>query len=693
MTRLFGKSLFTLSVAAACFALAVASVEAAKADPAQAAPIELIAWRLPASIVVHGSPDGGSQLQEAAGSIKVEGDGALGSAGNPAPFAKEMAAILSKLETGRIEIKNNELALVGIGGPEAIAAANKAVEALKALGIKTAQVQLSTPDKAPFHWAAERSTIGAHFARITHVPALNKIELSGFVESEAERTKLIGIARELTSDPAVVDRMTLKSAVPASGAAPAALSQLSLLESGFVWIYGNKFDLVGAAHGKQVHDSRAACLALAKVLPSSIECEFVSIALVASHGLRDMAASGLRNIERKVDEKMKGWRGVDAPSSAASGESAAASPQGTRALTGAFAPVAPLSLPKSAAVESSTDPRTVDILYATVRKQNTADTSLFASYTAERSETLNYGRARVRVPDDHKQGKLELPGGYSIFGYQLTHETPDQKKHFIMRSCEVMTQEQWDRFIESVGPSDALIFVHGFNNSFDDAVFRFAQISWDLQHRGLNVLYSWASKAGVTDYGYDLNSAGLARDGFLKLLANLSEKHGISKVHVIAHSMGNYLVLDALAHRDPPKRPLGQLVMAAPDIDRDQFAQAIPKVKAFFRGLTLYASKNDWALALSKRVAGGVPRAGDVLADGPIVLAGLDSIDVSALGEEMFGLNHNTFAEARPLIDDISALLQEGRLPPRLKTEYPMPEGAKAPTYWRFIPEKIQSPG
>jgi esterase/lipase superfamily enzyme len=83
--------------------------------------------------------------------------------------------------------------------------------------------------------------------------------------------------------------------------------------------------------------------------------------------------------------------------------------------------------------------------------------------------------------------------------------------------------------------------------------------------------------------------------------------------------MGNFLVLDALARLDRlPISSTGQLIMAAPDVDRDQFVQNIPKIKQFFRGLTLYASSAGRALAASKRVAGGIPRAGDVPLEGPM---------------------------------------------------------------------------
>jgi len=282
---------------------------------------------------------------------------------------------------------------------------------------------------------------------------------------------------------------------------------------------------------------------------------------------------------------------------------------------------------------------------------------------------------------------LELPGGFSIFGIQLTHEETDPKKHFILRSRQPLSLEQWDSLIEGIGPSEAVVFVHGFNMSFDDSAVRFAQIVWDLQYKGLPVLFSWPSRGAVIDYAYDRDSALGARDAFLDLLSNLRDTHKISTVHVIAHSMGNFLVLDALTRvAKSPSPAMGQLIMAAPDVDRDQFVQEIPKIRQFFRGLTLYASSADKALTVSMRVAGGIPRAGDVPAEGPIVLPGLETLDVTALGEEMFGLNHTTFAQARPLIDDISLILSESRHAPRLAQERPMPENASAPKYWRFAP-------
>jgi esterase/lipase superfamily enzyme len=116
--------------------------------------------------------------------------------------------------------------------------------------------------------------------------------------------------------------------------------------------------------------------------------------------------------------------------------------------------------------------------------------------------------------------------------------------------------------------------------------------------------------------------------------------------------------------------------------------QTAPQVRKIARGMTLYASRFDKALAASASAAREV-RAGDVSEGGPIVLPEMDSIDVSALGEEMFGLNHSTFAERRELIEDIKALLESGRRPPRGWVDRLSAVPASPPPlqFWRCAPQ------
>ena len=104
------------------------------------------------------------------------------------------------------------------------------------------------------------------------------------------------------------------------------------------------------------------------------------------------------------------------------------------------------------------------------------------------------------------------------------------------------------------------------------------------------------------------------------------------------------------------------------------------------KGLTLYASKNDKALQLSKRVAGSIPRAGDVADSGPVIIKSVSTIDVSAVGGELFGLNHNTFATTRNVLNDLKILLETGTPPPRLAEIRGYPEPPQQATYFRYVP-------
>jgi esterase/lipase superfamily enzyme len=235
----------------------------------------------------------------------------------------------------------------------------------------------------------------------------------------------------------------------------------------------------------------------------------------------------------------------------------------------------------------------------------------------------------------------------------------------------------------------ALIFVHGFNTTFKGSVMRFAQIIWDMQFKCTRVLFSWPSAGGVLNYLYDTNSALDARRWFQKLIQLLRVGAKVETLHVIAHSMGNFVVLDALNELAKAGRlpNLSEIVMAAPDVDVDLYKTLATSIRPLARGMTLYASAHDKALSASRKVA-GKPRAGDVFGGGPVLLPAIESIDVSGLGDEMFGLNHNAFAQTRSLIDDIGRLVLSGTRPPDQRSPQirSVPEGAISPDYWRYVP-------
>lgn len=349
-------------------------------------------------------------------------------------------------------------------------------------------------------------------------------------------------------------------------------------------------------------------------------------------------------------------------------------------------PAAPVTAPEFPTLGRPTispQDRVVDFLYATTRARDTAVETV--AFSGQRSRALTYGQASVRIPEDHKIGEITVPSVWKVWGITLSEEKLDEHEHFTIRALKTLTLDEWNESIKARNPKTALIFVHGYNTSFEDALYRNAQIVWDLRYDGLSVLYSWASWGGTLEYLYDRESAQIGRAGFIEVLRNLKEKHGIESVNVIAHSMGNQVVLDALGSYARTSNPatIGELILAAPDIDRDMFISLIPDVQKIVKGITLYASSADKALQASRQLA-GVLRAGDIGDDGPIVLDNVQTIDVTAMGEEILGLNHNVFAASRNLIDDIRLLLTKGLRPPdqRLSQIRPFPE--TAPRYWRF---------
>jgi esterase/lipase superfamily enzyme len=129
---------------------------------------------------------------------------------------------------------------------------------------------------------------------------------------------------------------------------------------------------------------------------------------------------------------------------------------------------------------------------------------------------------------------------------------------------------------------------------------------------------------------------------------------------------------------------LEELILAAPDVDRDVFENLTRNLKRVSQGVTLYASANDRAMEVSRRVAGGVPRAGDVPADGPVIVTGIDTIDVTATSTEFLALNHSIYAEKAALLNDIGLLLQTGERPPERRIPILQRVATPRGDYWRY---------
>ncbi|HEV7614456.1 MAG TPA: alpha/beta hydrolase [Steroidobacteraceae bacterium] len=311
---------------------------------------------------------------------------------------------------------------------------------------------------------------------------------------------------------------------------------------------------------------------------------------------------------------------------------------------------------------------TVRVFYGTNRAP-TGDVKPALFYGQGRGD-LQYGYLTVTIPEVHKEAELETQPRWAEYTFRLS-EASMRRRYVLLDQISPLAKDDFVRALRQQikdSPSkDLFIFVHGFNNTFEDAARRAAQMAYDLDFDGTPILYSWPSQGSATAYAVDEATVGISGRKMADFIETVVAQSGAERIHVLAHSMGNRALVEALqtylAKRAPDKRQhiFGQIVFTAPDVDRDYFVDAIESLRSSAERVTLYASDNDYALR-SSQFLHGAPRAGTA-GDVIIRLPGLDTIDMSAVSADALG--HSYFAANSGAIYDIFRILWRGDPPPQ----------------------------
>lgn len=291
---------------------------------------------------------------------------------------------------------------------------------------------------------------------------------------------------------------------------------------------------------------------------------------------------------------------------------------------------------------------------------------MFSGERASRGK-MTYGKCEVSIPvAAHQKGVLESP---------LLRLLTDPTKHIVLRSAKVMGKGSFfDELKEQLAlgskssehGDDLLVFIHGFNVTFEEAARRTAQVAYDLRFPGVPAFYSWPSNGELLGYVSDREDVEWSVPHLVDFLEDIVKRAGARRIHLIAHSMGHEGLLRALhliALKRGSGRPLfDNVVMAAPDFDAEIFSdQLAPQIKGLSRQWTLYASDKDTALNISARLRSAV-RLGLPLT----VVGDMDTVD--ATGVEVTPWNvpefHSYFATKQRVVEDIIAILA-GRPPER----------------------------
>jgi len=304
----------------------------------------------------------------------------------------------------------------------------------------------------------------------------------------------------------------------------------------------------------------------------------------------------------------------------------------------------------------------VEMLVATTRKRNGPDEMFSGQRGAPR---LDFADIVVSIPPDSVRqiGEVQLP-----------REVPgNPATDFVTAKAAYETREEalasFRRLLRETPSKHVLVFVHGFNNRFDDAVFRYAQIVHDSGAQAVPVLFTWPSRGSVLGYGYDRESASYSRDALEDGLRFLAKDGEVKEITVLAHSMGNYVALEALrqmAIRDGRvAEKIRSVILAAPDVDVDAAREYVMEIGEQRPRIILFVAQDDKALAISRKVWGG-QRLGSIDPDQEPFKSILERENIQVVNltgvTSPDQLRHGTFAQNPQIVELLGGAIARGQV-------------------------------
>jgi pimeloyl-ACP methyl ester carboxylesterase len=215
-----------------------------------------------------------------------------------------------------------------------------------------------------------------------------------------------------------------------------------------------------------------------------------------------------------------------------------------------------------------------------------------------------------------------------------------------------------------------LLFVHGFNNRYEKAVYRFAQIAHDSKTDATPVMFTWPSRGSVFEYPYDKESTNYSRSALEAVLSAGVQQDEIKDITILAHSMGTWLTVEslrqmAIRNNGVPAK-IANVILAAPDLDVDVFRQQLADMGPNRPKFTVFVSKRrscaDLVEADFRKCRQAWP---DRYQHDPayrelLENEGITVLDLSAL-QVGDSLNHSKFAESPEVVRLLGQRLIDGQ--------------------------------
>lgn len=230
-------------------------------------------------------------------------------------------------------------------------------------------------------------------------------------------------------------------------------------------------------------------------------------------------------------------------------------------------------------------------------------------FGTERSEEMRFARYDVAIPPQREVGEIRYakPRRPNV---STDFVTTDQRIY----AADADFRADLRQALAANG-REAVIFVHGFNNTFTEGLYRIAQLHHDLEVPGVALHYSWPSAAEPLGYVYDRDSIMFAREGLEELIRE-ARAAGATRITLVAHSMGSFLSMEALrdiALRDGRIMPeLRGVILISPDIDVEVFRMQARDIGTLPQPFVIFGSDRDRVLRLSALITGQRGRLGSL---------------------------------------------------------------------------------
>ncbi len=367
----------------------------------------------------------------------------------------------------------------------------------------------------------------------------------------------------------------------------------------------------------------------------------------------------------------------------------------------------------------------VDLLYVTDRAPETDDDGAL-TYGYGRSRSAAFGSAIVTIEpeltwDELQRVSLEQDRSTRL-SLRLTSldehgRYPDTPRPIVLINGEAQSDPAALEASHTVEQSfhaeirhrlalapkpEIVLFVHGYNNDFENAAQTLAELWHFLGREHVPLLYTWpAGHGGASGYIYDRESGEFTVHHLKNLIRSLSGIPEIKRIHMIAHSRGTDVLSSAIRELALVARAAGEvasdelrdsnIVLAAPDMDMDVVSQRLvaEQLGRETNNITVYTSQEDKAIGLAEQLFKSVARMGrlgvdDLQADALLSMEKIEGMSFIDLQENTGGTGHAYFHSNPAASSDLILLMRYGLAP---GAENGRPLEAVAPGFWLIKPE------